>query len=266
MIYNVNADPDGEMDDMTFEKGTAATHAMELGTTAPTTITLRNTTSTSYNAADGNNDSFFYVRDRGVDTTYTINVIGGSGNFKVRKERAGDTVNVVIDPVTVSVNVKDQDTQANIPKAAVTIFAGDTVSGLPYEDTVTIVQSAGTATVTHTAHGLSSSQKVLIKGANEAAYNGIKTITVTGVDSYTYSINSGTSSPATGTIDATAVIIDGETDSNGDISDSRTYSVDQDYSGVVQQGTRIPIYEARPVSGQIDSAAGTAINILLSKD
>ena len=52
LIYNVNADPDGEMDGMTFEKGTAATHAIEFGTSVPSSMTLRNCTFTGYNASD----------------------------------------------------------------------------------------------------------------------------------------------------------------------------------------------------------------------
>lgn len=59
------------------------------------------------------------------------------------------------------------------------------------------------ATVTATTannHGLASGASVTISGAVETGYNGTYTITVTGLDTFTYTITTTPSTPATGTI------------------------------------------------------------------
>lgn len=64
-----------------------------------------------------------------------------------------------------------------------------------------ITQSAGTATVTTAAaHGLTSGMSVTIAGADQAGYNLTATITVATPTTFTYAVDSGTVSPATGTI------------------------------------------------------------------
>jgi len=75
--------------------------------------------------------------------------------------------------------------------------------GVTHGTNPTITQSGGTATVTHTSHGYATDDILLISGANESGYNinGAK-ITKTGANSYTYAVDSGTASPATGTITA----------------------------------------------------------------
>lgn len=70
-------------------------------------------------------------------------------------------------------------------------------------DTVTITRSGGTASVSHTAHGFATGQRVLIAGAQQGPYNGIHQITVTGLNDYTYSVTGTPATPATGTITAT---------------------------------------------------------------
>jgi len=66
-----------------------------------------------------------------------------------------------------------------------------------------IVISGTTATVTTaTAHGLSTNDYVQIAGASEDECNGSKRITVTSTTAFTYTVESGTSSPS-GTITAT---------------------------------------------------------------
>ena len=87
-----------------------------------------------------------------------------------------------------------------------------TSDGLEYESmddvfvasdtrSTTITRSGTTATATtSTDHGLSSSVGVTIAGANEAAYNGLKDITVTAADKYTYTVAGSPATPATGVI------------------------------------------------------------------
>lgn len=65
-----------------------------------------------------------------------------------------------------------------------------------------ITVSGTTATVVATAHGLSNNDYVQIAGASESECNGSKRVTLIDVNSFSYIVASGTSSP-TGTITAT---------------------------------------------------------------
>lgn len=75
-------------------------------------------------------------------------------------------------------------------------------AGTPVSVT-SITLSSTTATVTATAHGLSDGDPVLIAGANQAAYNGIKAISYVDANTFTFQTTAGTTTPATGTITAT---------------------------------------------------------------
>jgi hypothetical protein len=92
-IWDVNEDPDAKTENMVFDRGTNAHHAIELGTNSPTTVTFSDLTSVGFNASHGQNDSFFYVA-RTVGTV-TINVTG-TGNFKYKS--AGATVIMNVNP------------------------------------------------------------------------------------------------------------------------------------------------------------------------
>lgn len=65
-----------------------------------------------------------------------------------------------------------------------------------------ITQTGGLATVTQTAHGYEDHDYIQIAGANQAGYNIAGRITVTGANTYTMAVASGTVSPATGTLTA----------------------------------------------------------------
>lgn len=267
LVWDVNLDPDGDLDDMVFDStnSTNAVHAIELGTNAPLTTTFRGLTSTGFNASDGQNDSFFYTADRGSDVTWTINVVGGTGNFSFKKARAGDTVNVVVDPVTTLIHVSDE-TGADLQNARVYFKAADGTGDLPYQDTVTITRTGTTASVSHTAHGMSNGNQVEIKGANEAEYNGVKTITNVTTNAYDFTVSGSPTTPATGTIVATGVMIHGLTDVNGEISDSRTLSVDQPLVGWVRKATTSPLYKNSPISGTTDSVTGLSLTTMMIRD
>lgn len=67
-----------------------------------------------------------------------------------------------------------------------------------------ITLSGTTATVTTAAaHNLNDGDPVLIAGANQAAYNGIKVISYIDSTHYTFETTAGTTTPATGTITST---------------------------------------------------------------
>lgn len=71
-----------------------------------------------------------------------------------------------------------------------------------YSFLITITRSGSTATATATQHGLSTGQSVTITGAVETEYNGTFTVTVTGLNTFTYAVPGTPASPATGTITA----------------------------------------------------------------
>lgn len=82
------------------------------------------------------------------------------------------------------------------------------VDGLRREVPVSsITQSGGTATVTAESHGLSTGDVVRIEGCDQDDYNGNHTITVSG-DTFTFSVPTGTASPATGDIECGAYLDD----------------------------------------------------------
>jgi hypothetical protein len=68
---------------------------------------------------------------------------------------------------------------------------------------VSITRAGSTATATITGHGYSTGLYILMMGADQAEYNGIFQITVTGPDTFTYAVTGTPATPATGTIKAT---------------------------------------------------------------
>lgn len=261
LIYNETANPDGEFDNTFFSKGTNDHHAIQFGTSAPTDITLRGVEVSGFSGT-GNAATLNFLRTSG---TTTVNLVGCIGTFTA-KVTGSHTVNFVVDPVTHTVNVKNE-AGANISGARVFTWPSDNTGEVPYQETVTsITQTGGTATVTHASHGLVTNQYVWIQGANEANYNGVHQVTVTGINTYTYSIDSGTASPATGTILATGVIIYGTTDGSGNISYTRSYSTDQPVQGRVREGTGGPFYKPNTYTNVIDSGSGSSVNVTLLND
>ena len=64
-----------------------------------------------------------------------------------------------------------------------------------------ITRSSTTATVTTPKkHGLDDGQKVILSGATPSAYNGEKTISVTGTSTFTFTVSGSPTTPASGTI------------------------------------------------------------------
>lgn len=260
-LWNVNTDPDGFMDFMSFGKGTNAHHAIEFGTTSPLTMTLRGIVSTGFNASNAQNDSFFHVKR--TTGTVTINVIGSTGNFSYKTD--GATVIIVLDPVTTLVTVKDT-AGANIQNARVLIEAGDNAGDLPYLESVTISRSGSTATVSHTTHGLINGDKVAIRGAGQPEYNGVFVITNVSTNAYDYTVAGSPATPATGTITSTGVVVEGLTNASGQISASRTFTVDQNVRGTTRKTTASPIYKVATFTDIVDNVVGLTKTVQLVSD
>jgi len=261
LVWNGNFDPDGNLDGMTFSKGTAAHHAIEFGISTPTTMTLRNMDFSGFNASNAQNDSTLHIKR--TSGTVTINVIGSTGNISYKSD--GATVTLVIAPVTTLVHVDDND-GISLDAARVLLEAADGLGDFPYQESVSITRSVSTATVTHTGHGLKTNDWVVIRGATQQEYNGSWQITVTTVNAYTFTVPGTPATPATGSPVSSGAIISGLTDIAGDISVSRTFSTSTDVEGVVRKSSTSPFFKSFPISGTIDNSAGLTINVRMILD
>lgn len=260
-IWNTNADVDGKLDDTFWSKGTNAHHAIELGPNTPSSITVRGWEVVDFNASNGQNDSVIYNNS---GKAITVNVVGNIGTISYKNGTSAST-SIVANPVTFTVHVANTS-GTDVSGARVWVPVTSSAGGRPYQASVTITSSGTTATVAHTGHGLATNDYVWISGANEQAYNGTFQITVTGVDAYTYTMATTATSPATGTITSTFVVISGTTDVNGVISASYTWSSDQPVSGRVRKASGTPHYKTAPVTGTIDSGAGLTVDVQVITD
>jgi hypothetical protein len=253
----VTSDNPADLSDCSFtSSGTG--HGIEI--TTPGTYTFSGNTFSGY-GADGTTDAAIYNNSGGA---VTLNITGGGSTPTVRNG-AGASTTLVINPVTLTITVRNVNTAAVVQSAHALILA-DAGGPFPADATVTITRTGSTATVAHTAHGLTTGHKVRIKGANEQEYNGIYTITVTNVNEYTYTVSGSPATPATGTIKSSLVIIDALTNASGQVSDTRPYGSNQPFTGVVRKGSSATAYKAQPATGTISSASGADVAVQLIPD
>jgi hypothetical protein len=180
----------------------------------------------------------------------TINYSGDTTPDK--EDIGGGSATTIINAVTVKVTVQKKDA-TKIQGARVFLEAAPT-GALPSDDSVTIISSGTTASVTHTTHGLSNGDKVAIRGANEKEYNGVFAITNVAASSYDYTMGGDPDSPATGTITSTAVILDGDSDAGGIVQDTGfNYGAAQPVRGKVRKGSASPYYQTTDLIGSIGS-------------
>jgi hypothetical protein len=268
--YDLNVDPDGELDDCTFAKtsGTAH-HAIEFGTAIADAadFTLRGCAfGTDFSATeDGTTgDETFHFLD--TTGTITLNLVGCTGNFGYRSE--GVVVSIVADPATTKVTVQDADGTL-IENARVFLETADNGggSGLPYEAaTSSLTQAAGVATLTASAvHGLVTNDKVVVRGAAEEPYNSVVTITVTSTTVFTYAIDSGATTPAGGTPIFSYVPIHGLSSALGVIQSSRVWPASQGLQGYARKSSSSPYFKQTAIS-ITDAAGGTDLLVTLQSD
>ncbi|PCI28744.1 hypothetical protein COB55_03465 [Candidatus Wolfebacteria bacterium] len=273
LFWNNANDPDGNLDSMTFSKGTNAHHAIDFGTGITANIILRNVAFTGFGSTDDSNDST--VRFLATSGSLTLSLVGctvggspaTSSNFSI-DDAAGITVTLSIDPVVTLINVKD-NAGVNLENARVYLKAENGTGDLPFEETVTsITRSGTTATVTHTTHGLNSNEYVKLGGITDKTEDnrGAFLVTVTGANTYTYTTTDSGSTSYTGTIIATGVLIYGLTDASGNISSSRALGGNQPVDGFVRKSTASPRFKTFSLSDTINSSTGLTINIRLILD
>lgn len=108
LLWNDSGDPNTKLNDMVFTKGAGSHHAIEFGTSAPTSINLTNMTFTGFSASDQQTTSVLYFPDTGSDVSWTVSHSGTTGTISYYKARTGDTV-TISGSVTINVYVKDED-------------------------------------------------------------------------------------------------------------------------------------------------------------
>lgn len=262
-IYNVATDTDGKLDDMSFSKGVNAHHAIELGLNSPLSVTFRSMNSIGFSATNNVNDSTIYVKR--TTGTVTINLVDCTGNFSYKTD--GATVVIVANPVTTTITVRSSIDNSLLEGSTVLLHASDGTGDLPYLDSVSLTRSGTTVTVSHTGHGLVTGNYVIIRGTDQSEYKGVFEITFINVNSYTYQIATTPTSPATGTPTATGVVIFGETPLSGQLSDTRTFSVNQNVTGWARKASTSPYFREFSLAGNvINSSSGLSLNILLISD
>ena len=215
-----------------------------------------------------------YVYDNLIFSGNTFDVLNSSGStIEISKSNGsnpttseGSAVTFLGASVTTLIEVRDLTIGSVISGARVLVYVTD-ATNFPYEASVSITGSGTTATVTHTSHGLTSGDYVIIRGANEDVYNGVYSITVTGTNTYTYTTNETiNTSPATGTTTSTFAFISGTTDINGQISDTRVVNNNQPITGWVRKSSSSPYYVQGVITGTVDNQNGFSTTIQLARD
>lgn len=260
-----------ELDNCTFSQGTNAHHAIRFGTGVTHDITLTGIEFTGFSSTDDVNGST--LRFDATSGSINVNLIDCTvdGNPATTSnvgvdDAAGITVTLVVNPVTTKVTTIDEAGNA-VASARVFLETSDSggASGFPYQDSVSITQAAGTATVTHTAHGLASNDYVVIRGATPEGYNKVAQITVTGVNTYTYTVDSGLSSPATGSPVSSYVGLYGTTNTSGVVQASKTWPAAQGLTGWARKSTSAPYYRQSSLT-VADASGGSDITALMLSD
>jgi hypothetical protein len=195
----------------------------------------------------------------------TINIVSGT-TPTTEDSGGGSATTLVINPVDTTITVKDIDGGAAVSGARVLVTASDNTGTMPFEKTTTISRVSSTATAACTGHGLVDGKKALIKGADQQEYNGVFAITFISANSFSYTVSGSPTTPATGSIKTTGVVIDGTTNGSGVITDTRSHASNQPITGRVRKATSGTLYKTGVVSGTIDNSTGFSTTVQLIAD
>ena len=194
--------------------------------------------------------------------TLTINVTTGASVPSIRS--AGAIVNVVAGAVTYKITV--QDTAGAAIEGARVFFPVATGGPLFFQASVTIARVGTVATVTHTAHGLANGDKVVIRSVDQSEYYGIHTVSNVTANTYDYTVAGSPTTPATGTITSTYLLISGLTDVLGVVQGSKTFATNQPIGGNVRKSSASPYYKTGAIVGTINKDTGLDLTITLLSD
>jgi len=231
-------------------------HAVNLGTISATaTISWDNTAVDyeAYNVAGSSTGNEVILVSVSSGQTLTVNVQSGATTPSFYNTGTGD-VEIVAGAVDLVVSAIKSDGTA-VDDVSIAVYAKDGTGDLPYEDSITVSNSGTTATITHTAHGMKTGDKILVRGGDQYYNRGVYTITVTTVNAYTYIMSgtpSGNPTGCTSTWCAMYVVTSGTNSSTV----GRTFANDQPVAGFVRKSTTSPLYKSAPISGIIDKSLG----------
>ncbi|RLA02068.1 MAG: hypothetical protein DRQ42_01635 [Gammaproteobacteria bacterium] len=210
-------------------------------------------------------------KSSGTATTDTASkLVDTDATFETDGVEVDDVAFNQTDGTSATVTAVDSETSLSLSSDAFPDGDEDYRVGgaFPAEDTVTIVNSGTTATVTHTGHGMGSSDYVYIEGGSLDANEGVYQITYISTSSYSYTMLSTPGSSPTGTITATFVALFGLSDADGIVATSRIYITAQPVSGWARNTiSDKPFYQEGIITGTIDTSAGlTATAVLVSDE
>ena len=192
-----------------------------------------------------------WMADNSSAGLVTANAGGLTNITEAETDLTGGGSIVVNNAKTVAVVALDATDSTLLQNARLSLEA-DTGGDLAGSKTTTITTSGTTATATCTAHGMKTGDTAIIRGANEEELNGIFTITVTGANTFTYTIVSIGGASGTGTITTTNQILEGLTDVNGLIQTTGfNYTNDQPVVGRMRKSTSSPLYKSSRITGTI---------------
>jgi hypothetical protein len=239
-------------------------HAIELTTPRVASQTSKGNRFLSYGAT-GTNDAAIYNNTAGA-VTITLTDGATLAEHTYRNGTSASTT-VVANAVTLEITVIDGVTKAGIQNVRTLVWCTGTGS-FPSEDAVTITRSGSTASVSHTAHGLSNGDEVRIAGVDPsqaAEYNGIFTISNVTTNAYDYTVSGTPPTPAPGSPTSSLVLINGLTNASGVISDTRSYGSNQDITGHAYRGGQSPAI-GQEITGTVLSASGLPVTVQLVAD
>jgi len=205
----------------------------------------------------------------------TYDVLNSSGSaISINKNNGSDPTSYEGSLVTflgVSVytiiTVKDVTDFSNIENARVLLEASNGSGDLYYEQAVTqITRSGTTATVNHSGHNLSTNDWIHVKGCNQSEYNIVAQVTYVDANNYSYQVSGTPASPATGSPTVTGVIFNTLTNASGQVSDQRSWTVNQAVTGRARRSTTSPLYKNQPIVETIDKDSGLSVTVYLIRD
>ena len=275
IIWNATVDPDGYLDDMAITShATTAHHAIEFGASALQTNTLTNIDFTDFTNTIGNSDTPLYFADTGGDVAWTVNAVGCSGITAdgYKKARVGDTVSIVIDPVTVQVTTLDGD---GVVLGSCPVFVAAASGGvLPSihsttkrpNTSVTLTRSGVTATATFgAAHNLLDGDLLWVESDTYLPYRGVYTTTWVSTTVVTYTMASDPGASDNG--DAAFVFLKGTSHaSTGILSMSRTFAGTEFAEGWARKASGAPYYKNGGISGSVSASTGLETTARLPDD
>lgn len=247
-----------DIDNTTFvSDGTG--HAIELTSAhLGTSKTLTNVFFSGY-GSDGTSNAAIYNNSGGA---VTITITGGDSPTILNGTNASTTI--VTSARTIKVIAQKADgTKVNGARILLRVAASAS-GGFPYDVTVTITNSGTTATVSHTSHGLVSTDKVQIKGASHYQNNGVFSITKINDNSYSYTMPSAPGSDPTGTIKATFVFLEGTCGADGELYMSKAIGANQAVVGWARKAS--DLLKEGSIAGTVVTTGDSTFTAILSPD